>query len=67
MDKNNDDKERTYRSKGLLWGMALGSIVGAIITRLTDTPTALAFCISIGMLLGFAIGSNIKRQKSDKE
>ncbi len=66
MDKN-DNKEQTYRSKGMLWGVALGSIVGATITRLTDTPKALAFCISIGMLLGPAIGSNIKRHKSDKE
>ncbi len=66
MDKNNDNKEQTYRSKGMLWGVALGSIVGAIIARLTDTPAAQGFCISIGILLGFAIGSNIKRQKSDK-
>lgn len=64
---NKESKEKTYKSKGILYGVATGSIIGAIITRLTDTPTALAFCISIGILLGLATGSNIKRHKSDKE
>lgn len=43
---NNESKEKTYKSKGILYGVATGSIIGAIITRLTDTPTALAFCIN---------------------
>lgn len=64
---NSDDNERTYKSIGMLYGVAVGSIIGAIITRLTDTPTALGFCISVGLLLGLAIGSKIKKDKFNKE
>ena len=64
---NSDNEERTYKSKGMLYGVAVGSIIGAIITRLTDTPIALGLCISVGLLLGLAIGSKIKKDKSNKE
>lgn len=64
---NSDNEKRTYMSKGMLYGVATGSIIGAIITRFTDTPIALGFCISVGLLLGLAVGSIIKRDKSNKE
>lgn len=57
---NSNNEERTYKSKGMLYGIAVGSIIGAIITRLTAI-TALPICISVGLLLGLAIGSKIKR------
>lgn len=63
---NNDNEERTYKSKGMLYGVAAGSVIGAIITRLTAI-TALPICISVGLLLGLAIGSQIKKNKSYKE
>ena len=63
---NSDNEEKTYKSKGMLYGVAAGSIVGTIITRLTSI-TALPICISVGLLLGLAIGSKIKRDKSIKE
>lgn len=59
---NSDREEKTYKSKGMLYGVATGSIIGAIITRITDI-TALSICISVGMLLGLAISSSIKKDK----
>lgn len=63
---NSDNEEKTYKSKGMLYGVAAGSIIGAIITRHTSI-TALPTCISVGLLLGLAIGSKIKGDKSNKE
>ncbi len=63
---NSDNEEKTYKSKGMLYGVAAGSIIGTIITRLTSI-TALPICISVGLLLGLDIGSKIKRDKSNKE
>lgn len=67
MSRNNDSSKKKYGGQGMLYGVAAGSVIGAIIARLIGTPTALAFCISVGMLLGLAIGSNIKKRASDKE
>ena len=50
----------------MLYGVATGSIIVAIITRFTDT-TALPICISVGMMLELAIGSNINKGKFNKE
>ena len=58
-----DNEKRPYISKGMLYGVAAGSIIGTIITRLTDAPTALGFCISVGLLLGLAIALKIKNLK----
>lgn len=66
MSRNNDSSNK-HGSQGMLYGVAAGSVIGAIIARFIDAPTALAFCISVGMLLGLAIGSNVKKHKSDKE
>lgn len=67
MSRNNNVVEKTHKNQRMLYGVAAGSIIGAIISRLTDTTTALAICISVGMLLGLAIGSSIKKDKSNKE
>lgn len=58
-------KDNTYTGEGMLYGVAAGSIIGAIITMFSSI-TYLPICTSIGMMLGFAIGSNIKKGKKKK-
>lgn len=66
MSKNNknnkNNEEETYMSEGMLYGVALGSIVGAMISRFTEIMY-LPICLSGGMMIGLAIGSNIKKKK----
>ena len=56
------EKDTTYIGEGMLYGVAAGSIIGAIITRFS-TITYFSICISVGMMLGLAIGSNIKKDR----
>lgn len=58
MDKN--EEERTYADKGALYGVAAGSIIGAVITRFTGT-VFLPIGISLGLILGRVIGFKIKK------
>lgn len=69
MNKENKKKEvqeeendNTYSGEGMLYGVAIGTIIGAIITMFASI-TYLPICVSVGMMLGLAIGSSIKKIK----
>ena len=71
MKENNEKKEQklaiekednTYSGVGMLYGVAVGSIVGAIFDSITYFP----ICLSVGMMFGLAIGSSIKKDKKKK-
>lgn len=50
-----NDNEETYMAEGIALGLCLGAGVGASI------PGALSYFISLGTLLGFFIGNQIKK------
>lgn len=64
--KTKEEKDNTYSGEGMLYGVAAGSLIGAILTMFTSI-TYLPICISVGMMLGLAIGSNIKNNKDNKK
>lgn len=63
-DVQEEKEDNTYSGEGMLYGVAAGSIIGAIITKFS-TITYLPICISVGMMLGLAIGSNIKKETQE--
>ena len=75
MKENNEKKEQklaiekednTYSGVGMLYGVAVGSIVGAIFNMFFDSITYFPICLSVGMMFGLAIGSSIKKDKKKK-
>ena len=67
MSKENIEKEdNTYSGEGMLYGVAAGTIIVAIFTMFASI-TYLPICVSVGMMIGLAIGSSIKKDKKKSE
>lgn len=62
MSKKNKDNEETYMAVGMIWGVAFGSIGGAIISSFTKI-TYYPIFLSVGMMIGMIFGSGIKKNK----
>ena len=59
-----EEKDNTYTGQGMLYGVSFGSIIGAIVIAITNVTYYLPLCVSTGMVIGLAIGSNIKKDKN---
>ena len=65
-NKLKEKEDNTYSGEGMLYGVAGGSLIGAIVIAITNVTYYLPICVSTGMVIGLAIGSNIKKDKSKK-
>lgn len=61
-----EEKDNTYSGEGMLYGVSFGSIIGTIVIAITKVTYYLPLCVSTGMVVGLAIGSNIKKNKKKK-
>lgn len=67
MSKEKIEKEdNTYSGEGMLYGVAAGSIIGAIVIAIFNVTYYLPLCVSTGMMIGLAIGTSIKKDKREK-
>ena len=58
---NVEEDDNTYSGEGMMYGVAAGSLIGAIFTS-KGNVVFLPICMSLGMVIGLAIGSCIKKK-----
>ena len=57
MNTKKQKSKDNYLAEGMCLGLAFGSMIGALF------PSQLGLCLSLGMLIGEAIGSYFKKDK----
>jgi outer membrane lipoprotein SlyB len=61
VNEDSDDNEKNYQSEGLMYGSAIGIVIGAAIGGVTSQYLYLLFGPVIGMCIGLAVGSSMKK------
>ncbi len=65
-EEQKEKEDNTYSGEGMLYGVAAGAVIGAIVIAISNVTYYLPLCVSTGMIIGLAIGSSIKKDKKKK-